>query len=214
MNKLSTIAIAALLVMPTSIYAQEPEQVAPYYFKMGLGVTNYSTQTNISAFSTGYEVEYEKGLGFYVVIAKNLGQHFAVELELHRQRANFSGVGTNGVAFNTANSDYRSVMVNIILRPDIETPSEYLSPYIGFGIGKTKMGYEVPASPFTKSDDNLSARQFIIGNRFNLTDNYFIDAEYRYFSTDNPQVNAQNGVPLEFEDSASQTFMLSYGRNF
>lgn len=212
MNRLTIYLTAALICAPSLVLAVE--KTPPFYFKAGLGLAKYTKQTNVSSVNAGYQIEYKNGIGFYGTFGKNIGSQFALELELHRQKADFDGIGSNNIPFNFANSDYRSLMLNIIWRPQILTESPYINPYIGVGMGKSKLGYQVPASPLSKSENTLSAKQLILGNRFDLTDNYFIDTEYRYFKTENSKVVTQNGIPLEFKNSGSHSLVVSYGRNF
>jgi opacity protein-like surface antigen len=185
-----------------------------FYLKLGLGISSYSKQKDVSSIFSSQEIEFDEGFGLYTTIGAKLGKHAAIELELSRQRSKFSGVGTNGVKFTAANADYKTAMVNVLLRPDIKSLPEHINPYLGAGVGVSRISYSVPASPFSKKSDTVAARQFILGNRFDLRDDFFLDTEYRYFKTKNPKVKAQNGFPFEFDNSASQSFIVSYGKKF
>ena len=217
--------LSALLSM--NIHAQQDDQQIDYnadkltnisnengtafYLKLGLGAVRYTTQKDAPS---GVDIKFESGFSLHATAGKNIGKHAAVELELNRQRSNFRGTGSNGVAFNHANTDYQSAMINFIFKPKITNSLGNFNPYAGAGLGLSRVSYSVPASPFSKRTDTVKAHQYFLGNTFILRDNFFIDAEYRYFKTENPQVAPQTGDAFDFDNSATQSLIISYGKNF
>ncbi|MFT5706527.1 MAG: opacity protein-like surface antigen [Oceanospirillaceae bacterium] len=190
------------------------EEGSFFYLKLGLGASSYSDQKDVSSSFSSQKIEFEKGFGLYATLGANVGEHAAVELELSRQRSNFDGLDANGGAFHVANTDYQTAMVNFIFRPNLKDMPDHLNPYIGAGFGVAKVTYTVPGTPLSDKSDTVKAKQLILGNRFDLRDDFFIETEYRYFKTDNPKVTSENGFPFEFDNSASQSLVVSYGKKF
>jgi opacity protein-like surface antigen len=189
------------------------EEGTAFYLKLGLGAVQFNDQSTKSSGLTGQRLDFKTGIGAYATAGLNIGEHAAIELELSRQLSNISS-DDQGTNFNRAIGSYNSAMVNFIFKPNLKNVPDNFNPYAGVGIGITKATYTSPGSPLQTDSDTVDAKQYILGNRFDLRDNYFIDAEYRYFKADSAQLVSETGVPFEIDNSGSKSIVVSYGRNF
>lgn len=190
------------------------EKGTSFYLKLGLSAVSFKNQNFVVGGLSAPGIKFEKGFGVQTTLGMDIGKHAAIELELHRQRSNFTGEDSEGKHFHSANADYKSAMVNLIFRPQLNNKPDHFNPYIGAGLGITRVNYTVPGSPFRNNGDTVSAKQYILGNRFDLRDNFFIDTEYRYFKAGMPNLESEDGVPFELDNNSSQSVVVSYGKKF
>ncbi len=189
------------------------EEGTAFYLKLGLGAVKFNDQTVKGAGLTAQHIEFNKGFSLHATAGLEIGEHAAVELEFSRQLSNISNDNT-GIDFNRAIGSYSTAMVNVIFKPNLKNVSENINPYVGAGLGISRAKYTSPGKPLQKETKTVSAKQYFLGNRFELRDDFFIDAEYRYFKTGAPKLVSEGGLPFEFDNSGSQSLVVSYGKNF
>lgn len=85
---------------------------------------------------------------------------------------------------------------------DLETGSP-MTPYLGAGIGLANVSYDDVVddvgAPFIDDDDTVLAFQFAAGLAFEVTPVLTLDLGYRYFATDDPELEDAFGDSLETE---------------
>lgn len=189
------------------------EEGTAFYLKLGLGAVQFNKQSATVSSNVVQRIKFDKGFSTHAVIGKNLGEHAAIELELSRQQTNIDE-DDSGRNFFSAIGSYNTAMINFVFRPNLNNVSDKINPYVGAGFGITRSKYTSPGAPLEKGEDTVKSKQYFLGNRFDLRDNYFIDAEYRYFKTDHPELISETNTPFEFDNSGSQSIIVSYGKNF
>ncbi len=189
------------------------EEGTAFYLKLGLGAVQFNDQTVQALGLIGQRLKFNKGFSLHATAGVEIGEHAAVELELSRQLSNISN-DDNGTDFNSAIGSYSTAMVNFIFKPNLKNVSDNINPYVGAGFGISRAKTTSPGSPLQKNTKTVSAKQYILGNRFDLRDDFFIDAEYRYFKTADPKLVSATGIPFELDNSGSQSLVVSYGKKF
>lgn len=81
--------------------------------------------------------------------------------------------------FNQGDLKTQTIMANAFY--DVDTGSPW-SPFVGAGIGWAKVDLNTPALPFGDNDD-VFAYQLMAGVAYNVSENLAIDAQYRFFGT-------------------------------
>lgn len=130
---------------------------------------------------------------------------FRVEGELgYRDNA---GDGTNSVDANTW-----SLMGNAIY--DIATGTK-LTPYIGFGVGLANVGLDGRAGAATvDSSEWVPAIQGILGLSYALTDNWALNADYRYLTGARAVLNTSNANTTVRGENENHTLLFGITYKF
>ena len=95
-----------------------------------------------------------------------------------------------------------SFMVNGYYDLPVDSP---IVPYVGVGLGLANVDVDdvvVDGTAVGGADDTVFAYQFAAGATFELDPNFSFDASYRYFATDEPDLD---GTEAEYE---SHNFMV------
>lgn len=131
------------------------------------------------SYDTGWAGVVGGGWGF--------GNGIRVEGELGRRHSEASN--------STGGTSATSVMINALYDFETRTP---FTPYVGVGTGFADINFDNVRAAGTRIDDNdvRWAYQAIAGTTYQLSNHWKLDANYRYFGTDRPELTADNGTTV------------------
>lgn len=192
-----------------------------YYYKGGMSVGSPSAHRYPSI---PFKVKLDKGSGLHFSIGQDFNDSFSGEIEFSHQRYDLNKFAstTNPNSYMELKGDisYTSLMFNTIYRPVLSSSNNHFKPYIGAGIGITKISWNkfesvnFPVAPISGSD-TVTAGQIFIGNRFELKNSLFVDVEYRYFKSKRYDINYSSSASSQnLKSTAVRSFVLSIGREF
>ena len=87
---------------------------------------------------------------------------------------------------------------------DLNDPDQWevdFTPFIGGGFGFANVEYDIDSVAgidvdSSKEDDNVMAYQIMLGGSFAATEQLSIDLQYRFFGTENPEID---GTDIEYQ---------------
>lgn len=165
--------ICASLISATG-FAPAALAEADYYVKGGLSYSAPAEQDETNFNIT--EWDFENGLGFQGAIGHQYSETLAVELELQyksfdAQERTESGTIKTGLGGDLT---YTSLMLNGYYTPQLESQSDIFNPYLGAGVGISKVKWDsITVDGFSgeiDDSDTVAAFQLMLGNRFNLSE--------------------------------------------
>jgi opacity protein-like surface antigen len=156
----------ALAALATAAGAQGVP-ASPIYLQLDGGASIYNTKIS------GLTDHFDTGWGIDGRLGRHVGRIFRTELELGYEEANTDVVGMKGKVSNF------DIMANGIL--DIPTESSFM-PYLGLGVGGTRVEADVTAPPVPRFDDAewAFAYQALGGVDWQLNPHTTLGARYRY----------------------------------
>lgn len=187
-----------------------------YYIKGGLSYSVPETQSE-----TNYGVStwnFDNGLGASLALGKHYSDKLSIELEAQYKKFDADEVTYDSFYRVPLSGDltYTTAFVNIYYHPQPEIKSKLLNPHIGAGLGVSHVSWNklsIIGGPVSISaSDTVAALQVMLGNRFEITNSWFIDAEYRYFKTQD--YNLGDSEKGNFTDSQQDSFVLSVVKDF
>lgn len=138
------------------------------------------------------ELAYTPGLGVIGAIGSTLGAEVVRgELELALRVNGIDQVRAPGYPpFDVGDMTSISLMANLFL--DF-APSSSISPFLGGGVGFSTLDLTIEG--MGNGNDTVMAYQLAAGAAFALTDKASIDVQYRYFATEDPDLD---GLKTEY----------------
>lgn len=123
-----------------------------------------------------------------------------------RLRSEFEFTYRSNDADTIGSVDVYSIMKNVLI--DIELPNEFVSPYIGIGIGYANLDPDLnPLSGISVGNANAFAFQPIAGVSLELLERKFCYLEYRYFATSDLGVSVFGTALEDVNYDAHNLFM-------
>jgi opacity protein-like surface antigen len=171
--------------------------------------------------SSDFSLEAEFDTGFNAGVAAGYDYGPArLEAEIaYRQndvdkfKGQFQGEGFEGSADEDVSAT--SLMVNAYW--DIPTGSP-ITPYIGGGVGFANVSFnevEVEGVEIVDDDDNVFAYQLAAGVAFEINPNLALDLGYRFFATEDPELEADLGAGFEADfETEYESHNVSLGLRF
>lgn len=201
--------LASLLAAPATA---EPWFKDSYYVGVGVkgGLALLDDASNDGEAIT-FDSEYDAGLGVSGAFGYSFTRSFRAEAEVagrvndadgfdfERDRltaASFSGE-------TEAEGDVQSIAFMLNGYYDLDTGSRWM-PYVGAGIGAAYVEAELATGGqgIVVDDDVVFAYQAMIGVAYQTTAFSAIGLGYRYFATDDPDLEAPNGTTFSSEYSS------------
>ena len=177
-----TVLVAAALAMiavPMSSMAAGDS----IYIKgnIGLGIPLDSDIDNMPENAGAAEMSFDSGFLGTFAVGYDLASPFRVEGEYGWQKNDLDRLSYKNQFGNFDQGDFKvqSLMVNGYY--DIDTGSAWI-PFVGAGIGWAKVDLNTPALPLGDNDD-VFAYQIMAGVAYAISDQLFVDAQYRFFGT-------------------------------
>jgi opacity protein-like surface antigen len=155
--------------------------------KAGLSILSDSNITGSDGSSSEYS--YDNGFGLEVALGYKFPM-FRLEGEVAYYANDVDGYSDRDGS-GEADGDVKNLSGMINAYFDFDNDS-IITPYVGAGLGVAKV--DVSDNTFAWDDsDTVYAYQFMGGANFALTQQLSIDAEYRYFGTQDPEFNHDDG---------------------
>jgi opacity protein-like surface antigen len=174
-----TAATLAVLTVPVhSMAAGEG-----FYLKgsLGIGMAMDTDIDNMDNAAGSAKMTYDPGFLGSFAAGYSFANPLRMEAEYIWQKNDLDRLSYNNIYGNFDEGDLTSQSMMLNAYYDVDTGSPW-TPYIGAGIGWTKLDLSTPAFPVSDNDDVFSY-QFIGGVAYALTDQWSIDAEYRFLGT-------------------------------
>lgn len=148
------------------------------------------------------ESEFDTGYNIGAAVGYDFGQG-RLEAEVAYRQNDFDKINIDGIDFSAdGDASALSLMVNGYL--DIENQSPF-TPYLGAGIGVADISFndvEVVGVGFADDEDTVFAYQLAAGVGIEVAPALIIDLGYRYFATDDPELDddlALGGFETEYD---------------
>jgi opacity protein-like surface antigen len=148
---------------------------------IGLGMAMDSDIDNMPENAGTAKMTLDAGFLGTAAVGYDFAGPFRAEAEYGWQKNDLDTLSYSNRIGNINQGDLKtqSMMVNGYY--DVDTGSPW-SPFVGAGIGWAKVDLNTPALPFGDNDD-VFAYQFMAGVAYNVSANLAIDAQYRFFGT-------------------------------
>lgn len=209
MNRFA-LTVAAALVATVTVNTAAAEGM---YFSLGLGATKASDQDE-----NRFEVEtFGTDTGFIGKIA--LGRHYGNwrgEIELSHQDNDMDKVRSSGMSVSLrGDQSATSLMANVLY--DFTTSNPALTPYIGVGIGASRIdwdGVSTGGPVVIDDDDTVAAAQLMAGLNYAYNKDWQVGVEYRHFRSADFDITNNIGTRGEIDGIRSNSLLLTVGRHF
>ncbi len=179
-----TAAALAILSVPMSSMAAN----SGVYIKgnIGLGMMMDSDIDNMPDNAGTAKMTFDNGFLGTGAVGYDFVGPFRAEAEYSWQKNDLDTLSySNRIGnFNQGDLTTQAIMVNGYY--DVDTGSPW-SPFIGAGIGWAKVDLSTPALPLGDNDD-VFAYQFMAGVAYNISDQLALDAQYRFFGTEDATI--------------------------
>lgn len=209
MNMLRIIGcgMAVLVISYATANAQTANQM---YFQV-LGSLVNVEDSDISAGAVSGTLETDNGFGLSGALGYHITKDIRGELEIAYREADPDRLTVSAFGLTAAGAvggEFSEIAVMANLYYDIQTSSKF-TPYVGVGIGGSRLDIELTAGGATsESDDTVFAYQAMAGVKYAVADNGSLVFGYRYHATQDPDFG---GTDAEY---ASHNFEAGFVINF
>lgn len=160
----------------------------------------------------GVEVEFDTGYNLGIALGYTMSQ-FRLEGELGYAQADADELSVDGVGSVSADGDVSATRFMANGYWDIGTETAF-TPYLGLGIGAAIVSVndlEVMNIKVLDDDDTVFAYQFMAGIGYSVSKAVVLDLSYRYFATDDPELEDEAGAKGEVDvETHNVLFGLRY----
>lgn len=158
---------------------------------IGLAIASDSDVTDSLNPGVSEKFEYDTGYVLGAALGYGFGK-FRAEGEISYQKNDIDKYSESGSS-SDVNGDLSSLAFLINGYFDFINESAF-TPYISAGLGYAQIDlndFNIPGSgdPDINKDDTVFAYQLGVGVGYAVTENVTIDAKYRYFATENPELD-------------------------
>ncbi len=173
--------ILCLLILLVSVEAQ----ANTLYFAAQAGFSTQPTSDNENPNdpADNFELNTQNGVNAAIAVGAKFGSLRAEVEAVYRYNPNDKFVDVNG----PEGADGSLSMLNIFLNGYYEMDLfGVVTPYVGVGVGYGTVSLnlkELDGTLVVDDDDTVYSYQLIAGAAFNLTENWSLTGEYRYFDT-------------------------------
>jgi opacity protein-like surface antigen len=175
---LTTVALT-VLAAPINLLAEE----AGFYLKgnIGIGMAMDTDIDNMPNAAGTAKMTYDTGFLASLAAGYDFANPMRMEIEFMRMKNDLDQLSYDNAYgnFNEGDMTTKAFMLNGYY--DVATGSPW-TPYIGVGIGWSKLDLDTPAFPVSDNDDVFSY-QLIGGVAYAFNEKWSVDAEYRYLGT-------------------------------
>ena len=174
-----TAAALAVMAVPASSMAGGDS----LYLKgnVGIGMAMDTDITNMPDAAGSAKMTYDSGFLGTLAVGYDFANPFRVEAEYLWQKNDLNQLSYNNRFGNFNQGDLKTQAFMANGYYDVDTGSPW-SPYVGAGLGWAKLDLSTPALTFA-DNDNVFAYQLMAGVSYAITDQWSVDAQYRFFGT-------------------------------
>ena len=207
--KKTTYGILVLLALLISA----PAQADTLYFAAQAGFSTLPTSDNENPNdpTTSFELNTQNGVNGALAVGAKFGMLRAEVEAVYRYNPNDKFVDGGGAE----GADGSLSMMNVFLNGYIEFDVlGVITPYAGLGLGYGTVSLnlkELDGTLVVDDDDTVYSYQLMAGAAVNVTENFSLTAEYRYFDTINDaQLNLSGGLDF-VENSDISSHEIRFG---
>lgn len=200
-----------LVLLALSISA--PAQADTLYFAAQAGFSTQPTSDNQDPNNPGnnFELNTQNGINGALAVGAKFGS-LRAELEaVYRYNPNDKFVDAGGAEGADGSMSTAQIFLNGYYEIDI---FGVVTPYAGVGVGYGTVSLnlkELDGTVVVDDDDTVYSYQLIAGAAVNVTENFSLTAEYRYFDTINDaQLNLSGGIDF-VENSDISSHEIRFG---
>ena len=199
-----TVTALAVLAVPMSSMATDDA----FYIKgsLGIGMAMDTDIDNMPNAAGAAKMTYDTGFVGSLAAGYDFANPMRMEVEFMRLQNDLDRLSYDNVYGNFTEGDLttKSFMLNGYY--DIATGSPW-TPFVGVGIGWSKLDLDTPAFPISDNDD-VFTYQFIGGVAYAFNEQWSVDAEYRFVGTGDATIS---GADYDFN---SNNLMLGLRYSF
>ena len=199
-----TVTALAVLAVPMSSMATDDA----FYIKgsLGIGMAMDTDIDNMPNAAGTAKMTYDTGFVGSLAAGYDFANPMRMEVEFMRLQNDLDRLSYDNVYGNFTEGDLttKSFMLNGYY--DIATGSPW-TPFVGVGIGWSKLDLDTPAFPISDNDD-VFTYQFIGGVAYAFNEQWSVDAEYRFVGTGDATIS---GADYDFN---SNNLMLGLRYSF
>ena len=173
---------------------------AEVYISGNLGAV-FLNDADIKEGGDSGEITFDNGAVITFALGTTIGNAGRIEVEVGARKND-----RDEISFDDYDGDFDrdgdvttvSLMGNAYY--DFKNESRF-TPFIGGGLGFANVEYDVDSfigigDPDVKEDDNVLAYQIILGCGYAAIEQLSIDLQYRFFSTEDPEID---GIDVEYQ---------------
>jgi opacity protein-like surface antigen len=181
------LTVAALAIIATPIIASAASDAFYVKGNIGLGLAMDTDVDNMPELAGTATVTYDSGFLLTGAAGYDFFGPMRLELEYLWQKNDVDTLRyKNRIGdFDQGDLKTQSFMLNGYY--DIDTGSAWM-PFVGAGIGWSKLDLSTPALPFGDNDD-VFTYQFIGGVAYNFSVNFAVDVHYRFMGTSDATID-------------------------
>jgi opacity protein-like surface antigen len=190
-----------------------PAQADTLYFAAQAGFSTLPTSDNENPNdpTTSFELNTQNGVNGALAVGAKFGMLRAEVEAVYRYNPNDKTVDLGGAE----GADGSLSMMNVFLNGYIEFDVlGVITPYAGLGLGYGTVSLnlkELDGTLVVDDDDTVYSYQLMAGAAVNVTENFSLTAEYRYFDTINDaQLNLSGGLDF-VENSDISSHEIRFG---
>jgi opacity protein-like surface antigen len=165
----------------------------------------YSGGTRI----VGGDIDFDTGWTLGGAVGADLTDNFALELEYAHRRADVSSFRLDGFRIDADDSRSDSIMLNALYSMDGMGANGAWRPYVGGGVGTTSLTLNAGGDDLERNW--ILAYQLIGGVAYDITPNWSLNGEVRWFAAEGGRYSAPGNSSLRAD---YQTIDLLVGATY
>jgi opacity protein-like surface antigen len=199
-----TVAALAVLAVPMTSMAVDNS----FYIKAnaGIGMAMDSDIDNMPNNAGTAKITYDSGWVGSAAVGFDFAGPMRTDVEYIWQKNDVDTLLYKNQYGNFTEGDFKTQTVMVNGYYDIKTGTPW-TPYIGGGIGWAKLDLNTPGLPSSDYDDTV-AYQIIGGVAYDVTSQFYIDAQYRFMATGDATISGAD------YDLTTNNVMLGFGYSF
>jgi opacity protein-like surface antigen len=175
------VAAAALAVLSVPMSSMAANSGIYLKGNLGLGMMMDSDIDNMPDHAGTAKMTFDSGFLFGAALGYDFVGPFRSEVEYTWQKNDLDRLSYDNLYGNFNQGDLKTQAFMANGYYDVDTGSPW-SPFIGVGLGIAKVDLNTPALPLG-DNDSVFAYQFMAGVAYEISNNLSVDAQYRYFGT-------------------------------
>ncbi len=185
--KKTLLAVAALAVLATPMMATAADD--SFYVKgnLGLGMAMDTDVDNMPEHAGQATVTYDSGFLFTGAAGYDFAGPMRLEAEYLWQKNDVDTLRYKSRIGNFDQGDLKTQSFMLNGYYDIDTGSPWM-PFVGLGLGWSKLDLSTPALPFGDNDD-VFTYQLMGGVAYNFNANFAVDVHYRFMGTNDATID-------------------------
>ncbi len=190
-----------------------PAQADTLYFAVQAGFSTQPTSDNEDPNNPGnnFELNNQNGVNAALAVGAKFGSLRAEVEAVYRYNPNNKFVDSGGAEGADGSLSTAHIFLNGYYEMDF---FGVVTPYVGLGVGYGKVSLnlkELDGTVVVDDDDTVYSYQLMAGAAINVTENFSLTAEYRYFDTITDAELMLSNAPGLIENSDIRSHEIRFG---